>query len=269
MRPPLRTVHVTFGDVAAVKLREALAAAGRDEAVIPMRDCYGFGPIDPPDPALRAEWMREELEYAFEADDSLARETEDFWAASLAENVHPVVWGTRTTACEYPGRLAWIERAQDRAWALVELTDAPVTTADGTVSAARATGRLTPAQLATFFGTERALTDTETAAARALWSRLRRENAPLRAVTPEGLVSVPLSFFDADLIACTPPDWTTPARIVGDLLHRQHRAGLYQVGDLFLNVRLHRLVAAGLIEAGGPRGTLRARSDGAARLMPR
>lgn len=257
MRPARRTVHVTFGDHAASNLREALAAAGRDEAVIPMRDCYGFGPIDPPDPALRADFMRRELEYAFDADDALARETEDFWAAALAEDVHPIVWGTRTTACEYPGRLAWIERAQGRAWSLVELTDAPVTNADGTVSAARATGRLTPAQLAAFFGTERALTDTETAAARALWSRLRHENAPLRAVTPEGLVSVPLCHFDADLLACTPPDWTTAARVVGELLHRQHRAGLYQVGDLFLLVRLRRLVAAGRIESDGTPGPFR------------
>jgi hypothetical protein len=56
----MSTIHLTNGDVAAESLRSALQQAGRDEAVLPLRDDLAVGPLRGSDeaPVIRAEFWR-------------------------------------------------------------------------------------------------------------------------------------------------------------------------------------------------------------------
>jgi Domain of unknown function (DUF1835) len=52
-------LHIVFNPSAAAGLRDALRQAGRDERVISFFDSLSFGPINPPDPELRSEWVQQ------------------------------------------------------------------------------------------------------------------------------------------------------------------------------------------------------------------
>ena len=92
----------------------------------------------------------------------------------------------------------------------------------------------------------------ERAAARALWQRLRSENAALRIVTPDlSLVSAPLDVFDEILFAQVTPRWMKAAYILGKALTAIDERGSLPPGDFLLAARLGALAASGRIEARG------------------
>jgi Protein of unknown function len=53
---------------------------------------------------------------------------------------------------------------------------------------------------------------------RYLWRQLRIENAPLRVIDGDELVSAPLSFFDSLLMSYVTDNWQKVARIVGNTM---------------------------------------------------
>jgi hypothetical protein len=53
---------------------------------------------------------------------------------------------------------------------------------------------------------------------RRLWGRLRAQNAPLRVVSPEGLISAPLAYFDPWLFRLATSEWKKGARLVGEAM---------------------------------------------------
>ena len=76
------TLHIVFNSSAAAGLRDALRQAGRDERVVGLSDCLSFGPINPPDPELRREWVETELDYA--GWENVVSEATSFWSTALS-----------------------------------------------------------------------------------------------------------------------------------------------------------------------------------------
>jgi len=108
------TLHIVFSGSAAGLLRQALKKIGRPARVLSFDDNLGFGPIDPPDPDVRLDWMIQHLGAAREDWDWLPAQTNEFWSTALTAIERPVVWMTRRTVFEYSGFLEWVWRLDER-----------------------------------------------------------------------------------------------------------------------------------------------------------
>jgi hypothetical protein len=71
--------HIVFSDSGARVLEEALRESGREDQVIWFPDDLGVGPINPPDPVSRDEWVRHE--FAIDSDERgwPIEDTDRFW----------------------------------------------------------------------------------------------------------------------------------------------------------------------------------------------
>jgi Protein of unknown function/Domain of unknown function (DUF1835) len=243
--------HVAFTPFGAENLRDALRNAGRDDRVIGLSDDLRIGPIDSDDPSLRAKWIKHELGLTGWGD--IAAESEWFWRQALSSDHRAVAWFSRRSAREYAGFLEWLWRRSDRPCEVVDLTNLqlPQFSADGTVTAPVAS----LAQLAfeeiyddDLFEQTDVLTTTTRRKCHALWRQLRDENAALRILKNDGLVSSPVSFFDALLMSQASEDWRKVAMIVGMTRLSQTEG---HVSDLFLAARVNALVAAEHLERQG------------------
>jgi hypothetical protein len=95
------------------------------------------------------------------------------------------------------------------------------------------------------------ITEEQKGTFRALWSKLRAENAPFRVVDDKGINSAPLTFFDDLVRSCVIQEWRKAARVIGEALSKDWESGYHQVGDLVLFARLQNLVELGRVESRG------------------
>jgi len=248
------TLHIVFNSSAAAGLRDALRQAGRDERVVGLSDCLSFGPINPPDPELRREWVETELDYA--GWENVVSEATSFWSAALATSSRRVAWLSRRSAQEYAGFLEWLWRLDEEPIEVVDLTDVTVAGNGAGLTErhfAISLGTLPPHKILQYELLDR--TETLTAVLRAqyreLWGRLRTENAPLRILSEGELVSAPLSFFDPLLLSCSTPEWQKAARVIGEALSEFWETSVLQTGDLVLCARARALAGAGRLEFRG------------------
>jgi hypothetical protein len=250
------TLHVVFTSSGADSLSQALKNAGRDDQVVACFDNLSFGPINPPDSSLRATWVENELGWTGWGD--AAPEPERFWYEALSSSHRKVAWLSRRSAMEYAGFLEWLWRLGDQPCEIVDLTDlkvsrrpehGPPTPATLAVSL----GILTPKQIDDNHLLDQAKTLSATARRehQTLWRQLRSENAPLRVLAGNTLVSAPISFFDSLVMSHVTDDWRKVARVVGQALYSQMDDCIFQTGDLFLAARVNALVEAGRLELQG------------------
>ncbi len=254
-------MHVTFNSSAAKNLREALELLGCGEPVVALDDDFRVGPINPSSQTARNAWIEREYGYCYHYDASL----EAFWASALGADPLKVAWFSRRSAGEYAGFLEWLCRMEDAPCQIVDLTD---------VELARRGrgGQLRHPQLVIslallsadvvvehdLFALARPLSDNERSRYMQLWSGLREENAPLRKLEGGQLVSVPISAYDALLLACVTPNWQKMARIVGEALGETFiDQDVSQIGDDFLVSRLFALERLGRIELRGDTSQMR------------
>jgi hypothetical protein len=247
-----RTVfHVVFTPLGAENLRDALRNAGRDERVIGLPDDLRFGPIDSDDLSLRAKWIRNEL--GLTGWDDIAAESEWFWQQALSPDHRTVAWLSRRSAREYAGFLEWLRRRGDEPCEIVDLTDLqlPQFSERGSVTAPVAS----LAQIVfediyddDLFEQIEVLPTTTRCKYQALWQQLRDENAALRILKTDALVSSPISFFDTVLMSQAIENWRKVARVVAMTLHLEAEG---HVSDLFLAARVNALVASGHLERQG------------------
>ena len=249
-------LHVVFAPSAAGDLRRALAEIGRKDRVVRPFDDFSFGPINPPDPNTRQQWVEEELGYTGWED--VVAKTDAFWRESLAANDRKVAWMSRRTTQEYAGFLEWLWRLDDLPCEVVDLTDV-------NVAGRGRDGRPTPPKLATSVALlhwyqilENGLLDRAEPLAPAardqyldLWRRLRDENAPLRVLGTGNLASAPISYFDPLLLSCATRNWRKAATVVGKVLDIFSDNSLRQTGDLVLAARVRALSTAGILAARG------------------
>src|SRR5215510_4139234 len=117
----VRPLHVLFDASGAVSFREALRKLGRADGVVCFHDHFEFGPINPPDPKGRAQWVDNELGVPNWTD--IAAQTESAMAQCAADDVQLSAWISRRDAHWYCGFLEWLSRLGDVPCGMVDLTD--------------------------------------------------------------------------------------------------------------------------------------------------
>jgi hypothetical protein len=242
-------LHVLFSPSAAGELRRALAESGRADRVVSSFDNLSFGPINPPHGRLRAQWVEEKFGYT-DWEDAISG-TAEFWREAVAPG-RKIAWISRRATLEYAGFLEWLWRLGDEACEVVDLTDVEVV-GHGPARLALSLALLPSEQILSNRLIDRAqpLAPEARRRYREMWARLRAENAPLRVISSQGLVSAPITFFDPVLLSCATDKWQRVARIVGEALVKDMEDGLLQYGDLLLSARVQALVEAGGLESSG------------------
>jgi Protein of unknown function/Domain of unknown function (DUF1835) len=249
------TAHFVFTPSGAGCLVQALRKAGRHDLVVASFDNLSFGPIDPPDSSLRAKWVENELgntEWHEHAADS-----ERDWNETRFPGHRKVAWLTRRSAMEYAGFLEWLWRLGDAPCEVVDLTEVNVSYPE------RDPPR--PPRLAVSLGMlhhdkicsdklwdlAEPLQGTARARYREFWRQLRSENAPLRVIDGDSLVSAPISFFDSLLMSYVTKDWQKVGRVVAPAMVACVDDDIVQTGDMFLAARINSLAQNGRLEIRG------------------
>ena len=183
---------------------------------------------------------------------------ERFYQRVLANNVRRVAWVSRRSATAFCGFLDLLSRLGDAQCEVVDLTDMST---DGRPLALWSSEELS----VTAPWTRATPLDHDTRAHYlALWHRLVVENADLRVVDAAGPRSVPITFFDQQLISFASPQWQHTARIIGTALLEQHKDDYFQAaGSIFLGARIMALAEAGILNA---RGNLKRITESEVRL---
>jgi Protein of unknown function/Domain of unknown function (DUF1835) len=257
----MATIHVVFCTSAAEELRDAFAKVGRTDQVAAFPDNLSYGPINPPDPDVRAQWMVEELHE--ENLRELRSSIEAFWATALAET-RRVAWLSRQSTSDYTGFLEWLRRVGDANFDLVDLTHAHVVRRgqDGQSLPPQPALPLALIHSDTIVRSElwdlaRPIIPAERESYHRLWERLRTENAPLRVLKEGQLVSAPMSHFDPLVLSCVTLEWRRAMLTVGYALASYLDDGCFQTTDTVLCTRIRALIQAGQIEARGDLSDLR------------
>jgi hypothetical protein len=249
-------LHVVFTPSGAGSLRKALADAGRDDQVISSFDDLSFGPINPSDLPLRSKWVENELGWT--GWDDILPETEAFWREALSLGRRKIAWLSRRSAMEFASFLEWLWRLGDAPCEVVDLSEV-------TISHRREHAPPRPPALAVSLGIlspdimrrdklwdlAAPLPQAARQRYRDLWRQLRAENAPLRVIEADKLVSSPVSFFDSRLMSYVTNDWQKVAMVVGQALAAQMDDDVFQSGDILLAARLDALVESGRLEIQG------------------
>lgn len=212
-------IHVAWGASRSGSVRDALRRPGCGDLVIALTDALSLGPIDTLDPGARAAWF----EANTRRDDEpvvAGIDPERPWVEATAAGAYPVYWVCLTDAVEHAAFLAFASRMAGRPFDIVDATGLALTTVGG-VSPIWSLGLLGPEDIVASGLVERRrpFSRAEGDAAVAAWSRLRRENAPLRIVRDGRLVSAPLTQFDAALTGQAGPNRESLVRLIGRTLH--------------------------------------------------
>jgi hypothetical protein len=261
-------LHVVFTESGAASLREALTASGRDDAVVSLADNLSFGPIDPVDPEARRNWVEKELGFAGwpctpeqDGDNGwrdISIKAHAFWNESLSQQHRMVAWVSRRSAMEYAGFLEWLWRRGDAPCEVVDLTDVKISSRPEHGPPRRPRLAMSLGMLGHDTIRNNDLWDLAEplqASARGryldLWHQLRLENAPLRVMDGDKLVSAPIAFFDSLLLSYVKANWQKVAKIVGKALTDHTMDSVFQTCDIVLAARTNALVKSRVLEFKG------------------
>lgn len=201
------SLHVTFSASAKVSLAQALDRLGRKDEILPLVDHLGAGPIDPGTFEERRQWMDEEL--GIEWDEWEAEHVPAFWERVATTRVPILAWMSSRDADELCGfhELLW------------RVKEAPVSVVDAAAMELSFSMIRSDAMIdRKLYERVARVTDDERARHAAVWQRLRAENAALRVVTSEGLVSAPVTYFDETIASFVTGDWQKCIKVVGAAL---------------------------------------------------
>jgi hypothetical protein len=109
-----------FSDTVGGSLKEALRRVGRRDRVIHLSDNLSFGPINPPDPAARQDWIRAQFLIDLGGREWPAGAIDKFWHAALSTSARRIVWVSKRAAHEYAGFLELLWRLGDATCTVVE-----------------------------------------------------------------------------------------------------------------------------------------------------
>jgi len=247
-------LHFVFTPSGAGCLVQALRKAGRDDQVVASFDDLSFGPIDPADASLRAKWVERELG---ERDwNRPPASSERVWDEARFPDHRKVAWLTRRSAMEYAGFLDWLWRLGDTPCEVVDLTEVEVPSRPehGPPRPPRlavSLGMLHPDTIRNnnLWDLAEPLQMTVRDRYLDLWRQLRSENAPLRVVKGDNLVSAPISFFDSLLMSYVTNNWQKVIRIVGTAIAAE--MDIFQASDMVLRARIDALAQTGRLEIRG------------------
>lgn len=257
-----QNLHILFCPTGADHLRAALTRLGRDDRVIALPDDLSFGPIDPPDPALRAAWVKTELRHNWAR---TSREAASFWEAALVGKGRRIVWISRRSSREQAGFLEFVWRLGDTPCEVIDVSQIargrPGREEDASKPAAACgTADVQPERIieAGLLDRSRPLGIAMRAEARQHWAALRRDNASLRVVDADLVLrSAPISAFDEELLSHVIDRWRKSARVISEAFQRFWSVGRQETGDTVLTARLQALVDSGRIEGVGDLSRIR------------
>ncbi|MCW5802748.1 MAG: DUF1835 domain-containing protein [Deltaproteobacteria bacterium] len=242
-------MHFVFGMSGAGSLLMALQRLGLREPVRCCTDELNLGPIRPYDVRRRAAYYEDAMLMPHRPPTD--RETTRFWR-SVATAAEPVVWMSRRRAQEYAGFCELVSRRDDPPF-VVDVSDGISSTSTiGNVYTAYTFGLVHQDAIVAqnLPRTARRMTVAERDAARALWARLRDEDAPLRVVDADGrLVSVPETHFDPAIRSHVTEPWRSSAWVVAKTI--DNYPGHDTPGDCWLFARIVSLVDDGVLEGEG------------------
>jgi uncharacterized protein DUF3658 len=179
-----------------------------------------------------------------------------FWEAALSTTSRRIGWVSRRVVREYTGFLEFARRAGDETYDVVDLTDIPTNPkacADNWTLRPIGLSDLynRPKEVLGFLGNAMPLTANQRDTYQVLWERLCLEEAPLRVITDDGLISAPLSYLDDLLVSCTIAQWRKVARVLAEALVESWEGGFFNVSEVVLAARIRALAAAGRVEGRG------------------
>jgi hypothetical protein len=246
----MKTLHIAPGQSAGGSLIRAIQDAGRDEEVLSFFDDLSCGPIQSDEPSARDAWWSQ-----FGDTEAFAARYGEFWRRVTATNDRLILWFARRAAGELSFFLSWTDRLGERPYLIVDATGQRLESKapDGSVKwfgPAQAVSHIPAYALRTLLGTERPITAAERNDGQQRWQQLRKENAPFRIVTEEGLVSTSIDYFDPLLLAQATHRWQKVALVVGKTMG-DNSDPYHQVGDLMLLTRIVALVESGRLVAEG------------------
>jgi hypothetical protein len=208
--------HFVFTLSGAGCLVRALREAGRDDRVVTACHDLHFGPIDPSDPSSRAKWLEKELGRIDQED---AARSEGVWDEARFPGHRNVAWFTRRSAQEYAGFLDWLWHRGDTPCDVIDLSEVrishprqldPPRKASPTSLALLGHGIIAHNKL---WDLAEPLPMIERLRYRELWQQLISEDAPLRVIDGDKLVSAPISFFDSLLMSYVTDKWQKVAMV--------------------------------------------------------
>jgi Protein of unknown function/Domain of unknown function (DUF1835) len=245
--------HFVFAPSGAGCLVQALRKAGRDDVVVASFDNLSFGPIDPSDPSARAQWLENQLGRIDRED---AARSERVWDEARFPGHRKVAWLTRRSAAEYAGFLDWLWHRGDTPCDVVDLTEVKVSYPDSPhrpPSLAIGLGMLHHDKICSdkLWDLAKPLPMTERLRYRELWQRLLSENAALRVIDGNELISAPVSFFDSRLMSYLTKDWQMVAKVVAPAMISDMDHDSIQIDAMFLAARINRLAENGRLEIRG------------------
>ena len=259
MKQPI--MHVAPGMSAAGSMRMAVKMEGRPDEVIGLPDSLSFGPIDCTDPKTRGAWIEDVLGYEWH---DVAQESEQFWNRVSTADKPRVLWFSRRSAMEYTAFLECVWRLGEASYSVIDVTDLPIVRRDNRREKLPPQTGACVSLISHEAMLDSGLLDKATpliaaqkASYRALWAKLRAENAPFRVVDAEGIHSAPITFFDEMVRSCVIPEWRKCARVIGEALGKDWESGYHQVGDMELFSRLRKLVELGAVESDGDMSDMR------------
>jgi hypothetical protein len=220
-----------FSPSAVGTLKRALLLAQRSDEVLCPFDNFSFGPIATEAVEDRVQWVEQVLGYT--GWEEVTDRSQAFLAAFDAPKASVTAWLSRQETLTYAGFLWWLSHVEHLPISIIEVAELSITNAEGMVELL---DRAVPFEA----------TDRGHDVAR--WQRLKAENAALRVIDGENLVSAPIEHFDDCLLSHATHDWQKMARIVGGTLVEFYDAGVAQVGDLVLGARLADLAETGRLE---------------------
>ncbi len=244
-------LHILFSLSAAGTLHHALKKAGSGDEVIAFPDFLSYGPIDSLDPEDRLQALVREGLATFEEWDWLPPDLRAFWARCESHNRPRTLWVAPQRPDEMAGFLAYLDRFGDVPCDIVDLSEheGGFRRPDGSPRGnCFGLGELDERDLMVLKDFVRPLRPDEVGPKRHLWEELVRENAMLRVPGGEGLVSVPETHLDGDILEACSAEWRETARVLGNVVGTLPDRRGYAVSDIFLEWRMERLVAQGVLE---------------------
>jgi hypothetical protein len=213
-------VHVTFHPSGAGSLVQALQTLDRDEEVLWLADDLSVVPIAPGDVRQRMQWAIDEI--GCHEEPAIEGQIVTFWERVTSLRTEVVAWISSRSVSECCGLFELLWRAKDTPISVVDVADVTFARRDGSPSptTSSAFSCVPDAQIVEKHLYDHAIrvSDIERERHEAEWRRLRRENAPVRALTAAGVVSVPIDHFDDTIRSFITAEWRTCASIVGQTL---------------------------------------------------
>jgi hypothetical protein len=247
--------HYVFTLSGAGCLAQALRKAGRDDQVVVTSHGFNVGPIDPSDPSARAKWLENELG---RIDPKDTTRSDRSWDETRFPGHRKVAWLTRRSTEEYAGFLDWLWHRGDTPCDLVDLGKAKISYPEKHGSrppwaSPTSIALLSPDTIAhnRLWDLAEPLQTAERLRYRELWGQLLSENAPLRVLTGDKLVSAPISFFDEMLTSLVTEHWQKVARIIGTAMADEMEDEIIQSDDTLLSARVDALAREGKLEIRG------------------